>query len=282
MSTKKAIGGSLGAIVLLVAAQIVAELAANLLNFLHIPAAICNVLAGVIYIGIAFVLLKLFAEKWLKVKINDLGMPKFSIQPKWIAAAIGLPVIVKAVYLLLFSGEYVFSGMDSRQICSILSAGIAFVGIAAGFVEEMVFRGVIFHFIKARWNSKAAVLVPSVAFGAVHLIGMDFSPISCLLVLAAGTMVGVMFSMIVMESGSVWNSGIVHALWNIIINGGGLTISQKAEAYSVVTYVLKSKSILLTGGEFGVESSLVALIGYLIVALAAIAGMKKTSHKSER
>ncbi|MEE0436461.1 MAG: CPBP family intramembrane glutamic endopeptidase, partial [Roseburia hominis] len=66
---------------------------------------------------------------------------------------------------------------------------------------------------KEKWNIKVAVLIPSVLFGLVHIIGMDFSIISSLLVLIAGTMVGIMFSMVAIESGSVWNSGIVHSLW---------------------------------------------------------------------
>ena len=101
--------------------------------------------------------------------------------------------------------------MNSNQIFSTLSAGIAFTGIAAGFVEEMVFRGVILNLLKEKWNIKVAVLIPSVLFGLVHIIGMDFSIISSLLVLIAGTMVGIMFSMVAIESGSVWNSGIVHS-----------------------------------------------------------------------
>jgi hypothetical protein len=76
--------------------------------------------------------------------------------------------------------------------------------------------------------------------------------------------------MIAIESGSVWNSGIVHAIWNIIICGGGLAIGQKPDEYSVVTYVLESKSFVLTGGEFGIESSIISLCGYGIVILVAI------------
>jgi hypothetical protein len=99
---------------------------------------------------------------------------------------------------------------------------------------------------------------------------MEFSFISCLLVLVAGTMVGIMFSLIAIEGGSVWNSGIVHAIWNIIIIGGGLAINQTADEYSVMTYVLESKSFIFTGGEFGIESSIIALCGYVVVALVAI------------
>ena len=275
MSTRKTIGGALGAIIVLIVAQILAQLVASLFVLVKIPEGICNIIAGIIYVGLAFVLIELFSKRLLKIKIENLGMPKFSIKAKWIIVGVLLPVIVKAVYLFFFSGKYVSSGMNSNQIFSTLSAGIAFTGIAAGFVEEMVFRGVILNLLKEKWNIKVAVLIPSVLFGLVHIIGMDFSIISSLLVLIAGTMVGIMFSMVAIESGSVWNSGIVHSLWNILIIGGGLSISEKADEYSVMTYVLDSKDFVFTGGEFGIESSIIALLGYVIVTLAAICMIKK-------
>ena len=206
MSTRKTIGWALGAIIVLLVAQILAQLVASLFVLVKIPEGICNIIAGIIYVGLAFVLIELFSKRLLKIKIENLGMPKFSIKAKWIIVG---------------------------------------------------------------------VLIPSVLFGFVHIIGMDFSIISSLLVLIAGTMVGIMFSMIAIESGSVWNSGIVHSLWNILIIGGGLSISEKADEYSVMTYVLDSKDFVFTGGEFGIESSIIALLGYVIVTLAAICMIKK-------
>lgn len=38
---------------------------------------------------------------------------------------------------------------------------------------------------------------------------------------------GIMFSMIAIESDSVWNSGIVHAIWNIIMIGGDWRLDKK-------------------------------------------------------
>ena len=280
INTRKAIGGSFLAIVILAIAQIFAQLVASLFVLIKVSTGICNILAGIIYVVLAYVLLKLFAEKIYKIKMENLGMSKFSIQTKWIIAAILLPVIVKAIYIFLFSGEYIFSGMNNNEIFSTLSAGIVFTGIAAGFVEEMVFRGRILNLLKSRWNTLVAVLVPSVLFGFVHILGMNFSIGSCLLVLLAGTMVGIMFSMIAIESGSVWNSGIVHAIWNIVIIGGGLSINQTADEYSVVTYVLKSKSFAFTGGEFGIESSVVSLLGYIVVTLIAVYMMKRAKNPS--
>ena len=60
-----------------------------------------------------------------------------------------------------------------------------------------------------------------------------------------------------------------------MIIGGGLAIGEKMDKYSIMTYVLNSKDFAITGGEFGIESSIIALLGYVIVTLAAICMIKK-------
>ncbi|MGN1166673.1 MAG: lysostaphin resistance A-like protein [Lachnospiraceae bacterium] len=274
MKTYKVILGSFAAIIVLVFSQIGAELLASLFQLIGLPVGFCNIIAGGIYLVLAYFLLKVLSGKFLKIDIENLRMPRIAIQPKWLVVAILLPAVVKGIFLLL-PGEFVSSGMSKSQMLNTLSAGIVFTGIAAGFVEEMVFRGVIMGLLKERWNTKVAIMVPSVLFALVHLIGMKFTVLSCILVLIAGTMVGVMFSMIALESNSVWNSGIVHAVWNIVIIGGGLSIGEAANEYSIMSYVLKSDSVALTGGEFGIESSCIALIGYILVTILAAGMMKK-------
>ena len=276
MKTNKVIIGSIAAIFVLVFSQIVAQLVGSVFHLTGISIGICNIIAGIIYILLSYFLLNVLVSKFLK---TDIRILRITVNAKWIVAAIALPVIVKGIFLLL-PGEFVSSGMDKNQIFTTLSAGIVFTGIAAGLVEEMVFRGVIMSLIRERWNIKAAILVPSVLFASVHLIGMNFSALSCILVLVAGTMVGIMFSMIAMESDSVWNSGIVHSIWNIIIIGGGLSIGEKANEYSVMTYVLDSKSFAITGGEFGIEASVIALIGYIVVTLIAFVMIKRRTKSS--
>lgn len=277
ITTKKAIGGSFAAICALCIAQLLAQLLASLLVLIKIPTGICNIIAGVLYLTIAFILIKALTEKILKLDLIKLGMPKFSVKAEWILTAIILPVAVTSVYIIGFEGTFVSSNMTGNQIFDTLSAGIFFTGIAAGFVEEMVFRGVILNLLKERWNIVAAVLVPSIVFGCLHVLGMDFTIESSLLVIAAGSLVGIMFSLIALRSGSVWNSAIVHAIWNIVIIGGDLTIADKVDKYSVMTYVLSSKSFAVTGGEFGIESSLVALVGYSVVSIIILISWKK--HK---
>ena len=281
MSAKKAIGDSFTAIFILLVSQLIAQGIASAFGMIKVPSGVCNIIAGALYAGLAYVFLKAFAAKIAKLPMADLGMPEFAVKKRWILTAVLLPAIVKGTYLLAFGGQYVSSHMSGTQIFNTLSAGIAFTGIAAGFVEEMVFRGVILNVLKKKWNLTAAVIVPSIAFGFVHILGMNFSIGSCLLVILAGTMVGIMFSLIAIESGSVWNSGIVHAVWNVVMIGGGLAIGEKADAYSVMTYVLDSKLFAVTGGEFGVEASAISLVGYIIVAGMALA-MIRSEKKADR
>lgn len=269
ISSKKAIGGSIAAILVLLGSQVVAQLLASVLVMIKVPTGICNIVAGVLYFVFTYFLLKVLMKKILKLNMADYGIPQKGLRFKWCLIAIVLPLIVTGVYLIFFPGKFVSSDMSGNQIFTTLSAGIAFTGIAAGFVEEMVFRGVILNLLKERWNIWIAVIVPSVLFGVVHVIGMDFSLGSCLLVILAGTMVGIMFSLIEIESGSVWNNGLVHAIWNIVIIGGGLSIGEEADSYSVLSYVLDSKAFAVTGGEFGIESSVIALIAYIVVAVFA-------------
>lgn len=277
MSVKRIIGCILAAISILVVCQLLALSFARLLTLIKVPAVACNIIAGALYLGSVYCVLSLIIRKVLKEDLAEYGMPKMNIKLRWIIVAILLPLSVQCVYILFFNGEFIKSEKSANDISTSLAAGIMFIGIAAGFVEEMIFRGVILNLLKEKWNIYVAVIVPSVLFGIVHIIGADFSIGSCLLVIVAGTFVGIMFSMIAIESGSVWNSGIVHVLWNTL-NFGFLYIGEEANSSSLFSYVLESKSFTITGGEFGIESSVISLIGYIIVTLIAFAMIKSKKN----
>ncbi len=277
MSKSKAILCSVVAIVILIVSQIVSGLLAGLLQMVGVPSVICIIFNGAGYIALTLIAVKLFCEKVMHVDLAELGITGFSIKTKWILIAFLLPIAVVAVYLLLIPGEYVSAGMDRKTIVETLLAGVFCTGFGAGFVEEIVFRGVIFRSLQKAFNTKIGVIAPSLLFGIVHILGMDFSVVSCLLVILAGTAVGIMFSMITIDAESVWCNGLVHALWNIIIIGGGIAVASQPAEGSIMTYVTKTDSFLITGGEFGIESSIISLLAYLaVIAIAFVMiGRKK-------
>ena len=270
MNRKKAVVCSVTAILVLVISQLVAGLLSNVFGAVGVPKVICNALAGIIYFTVTLIIVAVFYGKIMHLDVKELGIKKFSIKNKWILIGLILPIAVEIFYILMISGKYLPSG----------SLGIVYTGLGAGFVEEIVFRGIIFRSLEKAWNTKIAVIVPSVLFGIVHILGKSFSVGSALLVILAGTAVGIMFSMITIESGSIWCNGLVHAFWNMIIIGDGLSIGEKADKLSVANYVLDTNKFALTGGEFGIESSVVALVGYIIVTVIAVYMIKREKHLS--
>ena len=275
MSRKKAVICSVMAIVILLVSNILSSIPALLLQMAGIPSIIGIVLNGILYISLTLVFVKLFFGKVMHLDVSELGISRFSIKPKWLLTGFLLPMAVMSVYLFLLPGEYVSSGMSRGEIVETLGIGIFCTGFGAGFVEEIVFRGVIFGSLRKAFNTKAGVILPSVLFGIVHILGMDFSIGSCLLVILAGTAVGIMFSVITIESGSVWSNALVHSLWNIIVIGGAVTVALQPSESSVMTYIPVNKSFLVTGGDFGIESSAISLVAYIVVIVVAFMMMKK-------
>ncbi len=262
-------------LLILIVSQLIAQLLASGLVLIKIPEYICNVVAGILYIMISYHFLKLLCHKYLKSKTEKYYISKFKINIKWLIIGLILPLLVIGIYLLL-PGNFEIVTMKMTKKLTLIAAGVFFSGIGVGVVEEMVFRGIIMNCLKERYNKKIAIIVPSILFGLVHILGMNFNIISCLLVVLSGTMVGIMFSLIAEESKSIWSSAIVHILWNIIIIGGILHIGNSIDEYSIYNYVLNTKSFLITGGEFGIESSIIALIGYNLVSLVGYCFLKNT------
>jgi len=227
------------------------------------------ILRSILSIVLPLLLVKLYAAKVLKTPMRDfrIGKPKNIII--WTVCAAALPLAVSAFFIFLTPGIFADSGLSSGQIVLRITNAVFLTCLTAGITEELIFRGFIMRLLEVRWNKYIAVIVPSVLFGLIHIINMEtFNIVDVFMLIIAGTSVGIMFSMITYQSSSIWSSAVVHGVWNLIIIGGILEISVEP-GQSIYTYALSSNSMLLTGGEFGIEASLPAVIGYVLVIIIA-------------
>ena len=280
VSTKKAILGAVLAIVLKFAADIPAMLLCmGLLNIKVIPEIVSVAIYGITYAVLGIVLVKLVYGKGFKFKKEELFMPKFSLKLPFVILAVVLPLAVCGAYLLLIKGNIVFGEMEMQKTLGVLGECIFYNAVGAAVVEEVLFRGVLMNLLRKRWNTAVAVILPSVLFGLVHLIGLeDCSVVDGIQLMAAGTLAGIMFSVIALKTGSVWNSAIVHSIRNLVMAGGLLTISSASSDVSLLTYVIDSKSVALTGGVFGAEASVIAIAGYaIVILLVSLSGRNKAN-----
>ena len=191
-----------------------------------------------------------------------------TIKPVWLISAIAMPALV-LVLAILIGGHWEFNAFNVADRNATITGAIFFYGLATGIVEELIFRGIIMGCLEKRFNIHIAIIVPSVLFGLLHIIGNDLNFVSIIQLLIAGSIVGILFSLIAYESDSIWNNAIVHGIWNMTIIGGNLYIGNKADSSSIFNFILDNKSFLISGGDFGIEASVISIFAYLIFIVVA-------------
>ncbi|MDR1537539.1 MAG: CPBP family intramembrane metalloprotease [Clostridiales bacterium] len=189
----------------------------------------------------------------------------------WIPVAVILPALVSLYFIFFADGVFANRHLDSATIEYIFACAIFSACLAAGFGEELLFRGFVMRILEVHFGKIAAVLVPSIIFVLMHLTNMQ-NPnlLDILLLFVAGTSVSITFSLICYQSGSIFPGAVVHGIWNLIIIGQILTIGVNPRNANIFTYTLQTKSVLLTGGAFGIEASFPEVIGYAAVIILAL------------
>lgn len=214
-------------------------------------------------------LLLYFYTKYL-VKI-DLNAPTLSTENLniglWTLVGIGLPIMTITLFYIagnLTIGQINTELTKSHLLDSVLcSLGLS---LAAGIVEEVVFRGYLFNLIRKKYNIWISALAPSLFFTMLH-IGAAGSILNVLQLLVSGLLVSFMFVAIYLYTKSVWNASIVHFLWNFIILNKLLSFGKKESPDLLVRFDIGDNN-LFNGGDFGIEASIPAIIIYgLIIAI---------------
>jgi membrane protease YdiL (CAAX protease family) len=131
--------------------------------------------------------------------------------------------------------------------------------VQAALIEEILVRAILFRLLWRAFGPLPAFVVSAAVFGASHIFNPGATVVSVLCIaLEAGIMLGALYAL----TGRLWVSIGVHAAWNFtqgyvfgaLVSGGE---AGPALAHSVAR---PNVSVLLTGGSFGPEASLPALL----------------------
>jgi len=274
INTKQTIAAIVLSFLVMLAAQLISLLAGNGIAALGVHEAVGNTAAAVLYPLLTLLGLKQLCNRVLKRPLEDFGIGRYKLSPFWGVCAILMPALVVAAFLFV-PGHWENPDMDQSQILKALTGAVLFTGLAVGFVEEAVFRGVIMKALEMRWNKWTAVIVPSVTFGVLHVIGTGMDFVSFLQLLVAGSVVGILFSLVTYESGNIWSSAFMHSVWNMCMSSGILHIGNDMSEKSIYNYVLDTNSFLISGGDFGVEASCISIAAYLVFIMLAIILLKR-------
>lgn len=177
------------------------------------------------------------------------------------AGLLGGAALVALTFAVLGAlGVYQFDGVNAVSLMLLVPlAELLLVGMA----EEMMFRGVIFGVTERSLGSKAAIAVSALVFGLAHLPNGGFSPIA----MAAIAAYGVLQAALYLKTRRLWVCIGTHIAWNFCL---GQVFSSTVSGHAATDGLLRGALAgdpLLTGGAFGVEGSLVAVL--VITAAAA-------------
>ena len=170
----------------------------------------------------------------------------------------GLFVLVYAILWAL--GAVTFGGFDGL-------AGIGHalaIAIASAVGEEIVFRGVVYRRLEERLGTAIALLISATVFGLVHAGNTGANWVSTLAIALES---GVLLALAYAATRSLWLPIGLHFGWNFT-EGGIFGAAVSGGQYSGLIRAPLSGPPLITGGAFGPEASLAALVISLSASIA--------------
>jgi membrane protease YdiL (CAAX protease family) len=184
--------------------------------------------------------------------------------PKELGAGIlgGLILFSVVVCVIAALGGYRVIGQN--PVAVVLPA--LAISITSGVTEEIMLRGIFFRLVESWLGSWIALILSAALFGALHLGNPNASLLAgSAIALEAGVMLGALY----MLTRRLWAAIGLHAAWNFAQGGiYGIAVSGFRQDGLLVPRITGSD--LLTGGSFGAEASLPAIIVCTAFGIALI------------
>jgi membrane protease YdiL (CAAX protease family) len=159
---------------------------------------------------------------------------------------------------------------------NVLVRGMA-AAFMAGVLEEIVFRGLLFRLCSKVLGTWGALLFSAALFGAAHSFNRGATISSSIAIaIEAGVLLGAAYA----ATQSLWVPIGLHIGWNFTEGSiFGMSVSGNSVHVGLIQGSLSGPRIL-TGGQFGPEASIVAVIVALVAASYFIRRIAKL-HRAE-
>jgi uncharacterized protein len=188
-----------------------------------------------------------------------------------IGALIGAGLYTACVLILMLLGIYRIEGMNP---VSFLIPAIA-MAVKSGIFEELVFRGVLLKSIEDMLGTWAAVVLSSATFGFLHLLNPDATLGGAIYITIEA---GLLLAGAYLVTRRLWMAIGFHMAWNYVQSAvfSGIVSGAVAEP-GLIRNTLTGPD-LLTGGSFGMERSVIALILCTTAGVILLLIAKRRGH----
>ena len=217
-----------------------------------IPDASRQMIAGLVVVGIIIAVYKLAICKLGEQPRDDLRRDH-AVRDLALGLAGGALLFSLVTAVAALVGVYDIVGLGSAR--SILYVLVMF-GIIPAVTEELLFRGILFRHLEDFGGSWFALALTSGLFGVAHIFNPNATYFSSFAIaVEAGLMLGGAY----MLTRSLWAPIGIHAAWNFT-QGEIFDVPVSGIDGTGLVEAKLSGPELLSGGAFGLEASVIALV----------------------
>jgi len=187
---------------------------------------------------------------------------KAAIPETFFGLLMGAALFTLVVFCMYFSGVLTFHGINDTSNLG------NFIGplIIAGFIEEYVVRGIIFKLSEEGLGTWIALTIQALFFGFMHAANPNASLLSSLAIsLEAGVLLGAIYLL----TRRLWMAIGLHFAWNWM---QGPFYGVPVSGHDINGFLETSThgNELLSGGAFGAETSIFAMIACTLTGIIVL------------
>lgn len=202
--------------------------------------------------------------------VSELALPKMGRELA-LGMVAGAGLYTLCVLVLMALGVYRIEGINP---VTLMLPSVA-MALSSGVFEELLHRGTIFRNVEELLGSWIALLVSALFFGLRHLGNADGNIVGALAITIEA---GLLLAAAYLLTRRLWLAIGFHIAWNFTQSGifSG-SVSGAFEKPGLFRAVIEGPE-LLTGGKFGMEATIVALVICTTAALAMLAIAIRRGH----
>ncbi|MFV8325217.1 CPBP family intramembrane glutamic endopeptidase [Flavobacterium sp. ZS1P14] len=249
----------LGLLVCFIAFIIAQQLAGKILELTSLDKNYRNLIKGLISSVAVIAAYSYFFRKYEKREITEFSNKGIG---KYIITGTLIGLLLQSLTILVIVLNDGFEIVAVNPISAII---IPFtVAFTVAIFEEILIRGIIFRIIEEKLGSYISLFITAIIFGALHLANPNSTLMSGLCVgIEAGFLMGAAY----IYARNLWFPIAIHFAWNFMQSGifGAITSGNEKTSGLLTTKITGSH--LITGGEFGPEATIQAIIFCVIASL---------------
>lgn len=252
----------LGLLVCFIAFILAQQVTGKILDLTVADKNLRNLVKGIISSAAVIFAYSYFFRKYEKREITEFsnkGIAKYII----IGTLLGILLQSLTILVIILNGGFEIVAVNPFSYV-IIPFTVAF---SVAIFEEILIRGIIFRIVEEKLGSYISLLITAIIFGALHLANPNSTLMSGLCVgIEAGFLMGAAY----IYARNLWFPIAIHFAWNFMQSGifGAITSGNEKTSGLLTTKITGSQ--LITGGEFGPEGTIQAIIFCVLASIVLL------------